>query len=64
MNSAELLVSVAAAGINLIDIHLQSGEIGHGKIPMMPGSDFAGRVDRSGPTSLHLSPGMPCSAPA
>jgi alcohol dehydrogenase, propanol-preferring len=44
----QLLVRVAACGVCRTDLHLVDGELPHPKLPIVPGHEVVGRVERAG----------------
>jgi len=65
--AGEVLVRVAAAGICHTDLHLADGQLGDGRLPIVPGHEGAGLVEAVGDGVAHLRPGDPvafCFVPA
>ena len=53
----ELLIDVAAAGINPVDTYFRSGEYTPAGLPMIPGADLAGTVTAVGSQASGFEPG-------
>ena len=53
----DVLVSVRAAGVNLVDTMFRSGYMGKNVFPLVMGSDFAGRVEKVGAEVQGIAPG-------
>jgi NADPH2:quinone reductase len=53
----ELLVEVAAAGVNPVDTYFRTGEYTPAGLPMIPGADLAGTVTAVGPAVTAFEPG-------
>lgn len=57
----QVLVKVVAAGVNPLDILIRSGVMAgpaRGSLPITPGNEAAGIVERVGPGVSHLAPGQ------
>lgn len=53
----ELLIEVAAAGVNPVDTYFRDGSYEPVDVPFTPGVDFAGTVVETGPTVEHFEAG-------
>ena len=54
----EVLVKIAAAGVNPIDTYIRSGMVGMSlPSPYIIGCDLAGTVEQTGPLALRFNPG-------
>lgn len=53
----EVLVEVAAAGVNPVDTYFRTGEYVPAGLPMIPGADLAGTVAAVGPAVAEFAPG-------
>src|SRR5690606_12553805 len=56
----EVRVRVRACALNRLDLWVREGVPGHSfPLPLIPGSEVAGDVDRGGPGAEDLAPGTP-----
>lgn len=55
-DSGEVLVRVAAAGVNFVDVYQRTGRY-PGKLPFTPGQEGAGTVESTGAGATDFSPG-------
>ena len=53
----EILVKIAAAGVNPVDWKIRDGEPGEKPLPLVLGQDFAGTVERTGANVTDVSAG-------
>jgi len=53
----EVLVRVIAAGVNPVDTYVRSGKFGQGTLPLIPGRDIAGIVEKAGPGAVKFKKG-------
>src|SRR4051794_17056657 len=53
----EVLIRVMAAGVNPVDAYVRSGRFGGGKLPLIPGMDIAGVVEKTGANATKLKQG-------
>jgi propanol-preferring alcohol dehydrogenase len=55
--SGQVLVKVLACGVCRTDLHVVDGELPRPKIPIVPGHEIVGRVERTGPGVDGIAPG-------
>jgi propanol-preferring alcohol dehydrogenase len=53
----ELLILVRACGVCHTDLHIAEGEIDLPRLPLIPGHQVVGEVERAGPGATRLAPG-------
>jgi alcohol dehydrogenase, propanol-preferring len=53
----EIRLRVAACGVCRTDLHVVDGELAHPAVPLVPGHQIVGRVDRIGPDVDRFAPG-------
>jgi alcohol dehydrogenase, propanol-preferring len=61
--SGEVRVRVVACGVCRTDLHVVDGELPHPKLPLVPGHEIVGRVDRLGNGVESLQSGMRVGIP-
>jgi alcohol dehydrogenase, propanol-preferring len=59
----QILIRVEACGVCRTDLHIADGDLGHPKLPLIPGHEIVGRVVRSGIGVTGLVPGMRIGVP-
>ena len=60
---SEILVRVAACGVCRTDLHVVDGELTGGPIPIVPGHEIVGRVERCGDRVTAFEPGVRVGIP-
>src|ERR687887_1014217 len=53
----EVRIRVAACAVCRTDLHVVDGELAHPALPLVPGHEIVGRVDRLGPGVDRFAPG-------
>jgi propanol-preferring alcohol dehydrogenase len=53
----EVLVRITACAVCRTDLHVVDGELPNPKLPLIPGHEIVGRVERVGEKSTHFQPG-------
>ena len=53
----EVLIRVAAAGVNPVDAFIRAGRFGGGKLPLIPGMDVSGIIEATGPNAKKFKAG-------
>lgn len=56
--TGEILVRVTACGVCRTDLHVVEGELPPVRLPLVPGHQIVGRVERSGPGATRFRPGQ------
>jgi propanol-preferring alcohol dehydrogenase len=59
----QVLVRVGACGVCRTDLHIVDGELEAARLPIVPGHEIVGRVERCGPDVSHLEPGQRVGIP-
>jgi propanol-preferring alcohol dehydrogenase len=59
----QVLVRVGACGVCRTDLHIVDGELEAAQLPIVPGHEIVGRVERCGPGVSHLEPGQRVGIP-
>lgn len=60
---SEILVRVRACGVCRTDLHVVDGELANAAIPIVPGHEIVGRVDRCGDRVTSFAPGARVGIP-
>jgi propanol-preferring alcohol dehydrogenase len=58
----EILIKVSACGVCRTDLHVVDGELPHPKMPIVPGHEIVGTVERAG-AGTHFAPGQRVGVP-
>jgi propanol-preferring alcohol dehydrogenase len=58
----EILIRVSACGVCRTDLHVVDGELPHPKMPIVPGHEIVGTVERAG-AGTHFAPGQRVGVP-
>ena len=59
----EVLIRVEACGVCRTDLHVVDGELAAPRLPLVPGHEIVGRVERTGPGVAGLVPGQRVGVP-
>lgn len=59
----QVRVKVMACGVCRTDLHVVDGDLPPGKMPIIPGHEIVGRIDKLGPEVEHLSIGQRVGVP-
>jgi alcohol dehydrogenase, propanol-preferring len=59
----EVLVRVAACAVCRTDLHVVDGELPEPKLPLIPGHEIVGRVEKAGTAVRHFRPGQRVGIP-
>jgi propanol-preferring alcohol dehydrogenase len=59
----EVLVRVTACGVCRTDLHVVDGELPHPRLPIIPGHEIVGRIEKVGPGAEMFAPGMRVGIP-
>ena len=59
----EVLIRVEACGVCRTDLHIVDGELSASRLPLVPGHEIIGRIERTGPAVTGLSPGQRVGVP-
>jgi len=62
-SAGEVRVRISACGVCRTDLHVVDGELSHAKLPIIPGHEIVGRIDKVGSSVQALSPGMRVGIP-
>lgn len=62
-NPNEVLIKVIACGICRTDLHVIDGELKQPKLPLIPGHQIVGRIEKVGSLVYHLLPGQRVGVP-
>jgi propanol-preferring alcohol dehydrogenase len=61
--AGQVLVRVLACGVCRTDLHIVDGELRDAKVPLIPGHEIVGTVERTGPQVVSLQPGTRVGIP-
>jgi len=61
--SGQVLIRVRACGVCRTDLHVVDGELPDPKLPLVPGHQIVGTVERSGPGATQFAPGTRVGVP-
>ena len=59
----EVLIRVEACGVCRTDLHILDGELAAPRLPLVPGHEIVGRVERTGPGVAGLASGQRVGVP-
>jgi propanol-preferring alcohol dehydrogenase len=59
----EVLVRIAACGVCRTDLHVVDGELPEPKLPLTPGHEIVGRIEKTGAAVRHFRPGLRVGIP-
>ena len=60
---AQVLIRIEACGVCRTDVHVVDEDILHPKLPLIPGHEIVGRIERLGSAVRDLSPGQRVGVP-